>query len=107
VTSTDPQVAAGGLTETQAIEQGIQCRTVQVRLEDVAAAIAGEGVTGTAQLVVDESRQVIVGATFTGPDADTLHGATAAIVGEVPAEQLRHVPHPVRGVAGADPGPSR
>ena len=89
---TDPQVAAVGLTEAQARDQGISARVVTTHLEDVAAAaVAGENVTGTAQLVVDESRQVVVGATFTGPDIDgVLHAATVAIVGEVSMERLYH-----------------
>jgi dihydrolipoamide dehydrogenase len=92
VTFTDPQVASVGLTEAQARDQGIDTRVVRVGLEETAAAaIAGEGVTGAAQLVIDGSRQVVVGATFTGPDIDgLLHSATVAIVGEVPMDRLRH-----------------
>jgi dihydrolipoamide dehydrogenase len=92
VTFTDPQVASVGLSEAQARDQGIDIRVVRVGLEETAAAaIAGEGVTGIAQLVIDESRQVVVGATFTGPDIEgILHSATVAIVGEVPMDQLRH-----------------
>ena len=92
VTFTDPQVASVGLTETQARERGVDTRVVRVGLEETAAAaVAGEDVTGTAQLVIDEARQVIVGATFTGPDIDSLlHSATVAIVGEVPMDRLRH-----------------
>ena len=92
VVFTDPQVASVGLTEAQARDRGIQARAVRVRLEDVAAAaINGEGVTGTAQLVVDEARQVIVGATFTGPDiGEALHAATIAVIGSVPMNRLRH-----------------
>ena len=92
VVFTDPQVASVGLTEAQARDEGIQARIVRVRLEDVAAAaINGAGVTGTAQLVVDETRQVIVGATFTGPDiGEMLHAATIAVIGAVPMDRLRH-----------------
>jgi dihydrolipoamide dehydrogenase len=92
VTFTDPQVAAVGLTEAQARDQDTPTALVTIHLEDVpAAAVAGEDVTGTAQLVVDEARQVIVGATFTGPDIDgILHAATIAIVGEVSMERLYH-----------------
>ncbi len=92
VTFTDPQVASVGLSEAQANDQGIDTRVVRVGLEETAAAaIAGEGVTGTAQLVIDKSRQVVVGATFTGPDIDgILHSATVAVVGEVPMDRLRH-----------------
>ena len=61
-------------------------------MEDVAGAtVTGEGITGTVQLVVDESRGVLVGATFVGQQlGDMLHGATIAIVGEVPLRRLRH-----------------
>ena len=51
----------------------------------------GKGVAGTARIVVDEARGVIVGATFTGAEvAEMLHAATIAIVGEVPMERLWH-----------------
>lgn len=92
VTFTDPQVAAVGLTEVRARDIGIPVGIVTIRLEDVpAAAIAGENVTGTAQLVIDTARQLVVGATFTGPDVDgILHSATVAIVGEVPMDRLLH-----------------
>jgi dihydrolipoamide dehydrogenase len=92
VTFTDPQVASVGLTEAQARDQGLDVRAVRIPLQSTAAsAIAGEGVTGTAQLVIDGSRQVVVGATFTGPDIDgILHSATVAIVGEVPMDRLGH-----------------
>jgi dihydrolipoamide dehydrogenase len=92
VTFTDPQVASVGLTDAQARGQGLEVRAVRIGLQSTAAgAIAGEGVVGTAQLVIDGSRQVIVGATFTGPDIDgILHSATIAIVGEVPIDRLQH-----------------
>ena len=42
----------------------------------------GKGITGTSQLVVDEPRRVIVGATFTGPGVgEMLHAATIAVAG--------------------------
>ncbi|MBA2764606.1 MAG: pyridine nucleotide-disulfide oxidoreductase, partial [Thermoleophilaceae bacterium] len=51
----------------------------------------GRGDNGLARLVVDESRGVLVGATFTGPDvAEFVHAATIAIVGEVPLARLWH-----------------
>jgi dihydrolipoamide dehydrogenase len=92
VTFTDPQVASVGLTEAQAREQGIPVRTVAIGLEDVAAApIHGERISGTAQLVVAEDREVIVGATVTGQDVgELLHAATIAIVAEVPMDKLQH-----------------
>jgi pyruvate/2-oxoglutarate dehydrogenase complex dihydrolipoamide dehydrogenase (E3) component len=51
----------------------------------------GNGIAGTSQFVIDESRRVIVGATFTGPDVqELLHSATVAIVGEVTLDTLWH-----------------
>jgi len=41
--------------------------------------------------VIDEDRDVIVGATFAGTDiAELLQSATIAVVGEVPMERLWH-----------------
>jgi len=92
VTFTDPQVAAVGLTEVQARERYSRIRTVSYGTGDVAGAYtSGTGISGTSMLVVDEDRQVIVGATFTGPGvAEMLHAATVAIAGEVPLKRLWH-----------------
>src|SRR3954453_2586112 len=92
VTFTDPQVCAVGLTEAQARDRGIDIRTVSYGTGDVPGAYTqGEGITGTSFLVVDTAREVIVGATFTGPSvAELLHSATVAIVGEVPMSRLWH-----------------
>jgi dihydrolipoamide dehydrogenase len=92
VTFTDPQVAAVGLTEEQARERGIDVRAVTYGTGDVAGAYTrGNGIKGTSKLVVDASRGVVVGATFTGPDVqELLHSATIAIVAEVPLAQLWH-----------------
>jgi pyruvate/2-oxoglutarate dehydrogenase complex dihydrolipoamide dehydrogenase (E3) component len=92
VTFTDPQVAAVGLTEEQAHEQGLDVRTVTYGTGDVPGAYTrGNGIKGTSKLVVDGRRNVVVGATFTGPDVqELLHSATIAIVGEVPLDVLWH-----------------
>ncbi len=92
VTFTDPQVAAVGRTEQQARDAGIDIRTVGYDLGSTAAgALAGKGVHGTAQLVLDRARRVVIGATFVGPGAgELLHAATIAIVGEVPIDTLWH-----------------
>jgi pyruvate/2-oxoglutarate dehydrogenase complex dihydrolipoamide dehydrogenase (E3) component len=92
VTFTDPQVAAVGLTEKQAREQGLDVRTVTYGTGDVPGAYTrGNGIKGTSMLVVDEPRGVVVGATFTGPEVqELLHSATIAIVAEVPLDRLWH-----------------
>jgi dihydrolipoamide dehydrogenase len=92
VTFTDPQVCAVGLTEAGARAEGLRVRAVVCPVASVAAAATlGEGVAGTAKLVVDEDRGVLVGATFTGPGLqELLHSATVAIAGEVPITRLWH-----------------
>ena len=92
VTFTDPQIAAVGLTEEQARERLVDVRVVSTGTGDVPGAYTrGNGIKGTSQLVVDASRGVVVGATFTGPDVqELLHSATVAIVAEAPLETLWH-----------------
>ena len=51
----------------------------------------GNGIAGTSQLIVDETRGVVVGASFTGPGVqELLHSATIAVVGQVPMSVLEH-----------------
>jgi len=92
VTFTDPQVAAVGLTEGQGRDQRLNVRVVTYDTGGVAGAYTrGNGIHGTSQIVVDEDRRVIVGATFTGPDVqEIVHAATIAIVGEVGLDTLWH-----------------
>jgi pyruvate/2-oxoglutarate dehydrogenase complex dihydrolipoamide dehydrogenase (E3) component len=89
---TEPQVAAVGYTLAGAREAGLSVRAVDVGVEDNAGgSFIGKGAPGTARLVVDEDRGVIVGATFTGVDvAEALHAATIAVIAEVPLERLWH-----------------
>ncbi|CAO5153600.1 Pyruvate/2-oxoglutarate dehydrogenase complex, dihydrolipoamide dehydrogenase component [Frankia sp. AiPs1] len=92
VTFTDPQVSAVGLTERAAREAGLSVRAVSVDTGGVAgASVRGVEAVGTSKIVVDETRRVLVGATFTGADTQELvHAATVAIIGEVPVERLWH-----------------
>jgi pyruvate/2-oxoglutarate dehydrogenase complex dihydrolipoamide dehydrogenase (E3) component len=92
VVFTHPQVASVGLTEDKARKAGVPVKTVQYEVGDVAgASVMGEDFKGTAKLVVDEKRRVIVGATFTGPGVgEMLHAATIAVAGEVPLDTLWH-----------------
>ncbi|MGH9277586.1 MAG: dihydrolipoyl dehydrogenase family protein [Acidimicrobiales bacterium] len=93
---TDPQVAAVGLTEHDAGEAGIEARVVACPTESVAGAtVRGEDISGTCQLIVDRHREVLIGATFTGPGVgELIHAATVAIVSETPMERLRHAVPP-------------
>jgi dihydrolipoamide dehydrogenase len=87
---TDPQVAAVGLTLQAALDRGVDARAYDVPSSGTAgAAFHGTGTPGTARIVVDERRGVIVGATFTGTEvADWLQAATIAIVSKTPVERL-------------------
>ncbi|PRB72561.1 NAD(P)/FAD-dependent oxidoreductase [Arthrobacter sp. MYb213] len=88
----DPQVAAVGMTEAEARAKELNVRCVEYELGAVAgASLHADGYQGQAKLVVDQSRQVIIGATFVGHDvAELLHAATIAIVGEVAMDRLWH-----------------
>ena len=92
VTFTDPQVCAVGLTEAQAREQGLDVTVVTTPTGDVPGAYTlGNGIRGTSQLVIDNARRLVVGATFTGPGLqELLHAATVAVVSEAPVERLWH-----------------
>jgi len=120
---TDPHVAAVGYTLDAAQQDGLNVRAVDVPTQGNAGAsfYGRDDARGTTRLVVDEDRNVIVGATFTGPEvAEFLQAATIAVVGEVPLDRLFHaVPSfPTRsevwlylleklGLAGPCGGPQR
>jgi dihydrolipoamide dehydrogenase len=100
VVFTEPQVASVGLTLDAARQAGLNVSCADADLSVTAgSSFLGSGVPSRARIVVDEDRRVLVGATFTGAAVDgLLHGATIAIVGEVPVERLWHAvpPFPTR-----------
>jgi pyruvate/2-oxoglutarate dehydrogenase complex dihydrolipoamide dehydrogenase (E3) component len=89
---TEPQVAAVGHTLASARDAGLNVRAVDVPTEGSAGgSFVGHEAPGTCRLVVDEDRNTIAGATFTGVDvAESLHAATIAVVGEVPLDRIWH-----------------
>jgi dihydrolipoamide dehydrogenase len=92
VVFTDPQVAAVGHTLESANAAGIDACALDHETSGVAGgSFYGRLAPGWSRLVVDEEREMLVGATFTGADvAEFLHAATIAIVGEVPLARLWH-----------------
>lgn len=92
VTFSDPEVASVGLTAAAAEKAGHRIRVVDYELGHVAgASLHADGYQGRARMIVDESRRVLLGVTFVGPDvAELLHAATIAVVGEVPIDRLWH-----------------
>ena len=107
VVFTEPQVASVGLTLARALSRA--CRrapSTPTPERRPGASFIGKGAPSGARIVVDEVREVIVGATLVGPDiAESLQAATFAIVGEIPLRRLVHAmppfPDPQRGVAQA------
>jgi pyruvate/2-oxoglutarate dehydrogenase complex dihydrolipoamide dehydrogenase (E3) component len=89
---TDPEVAAVGLTEAQALEQELAVVTATI---DLPTSIARpytfqQTPTGTFGVVVDSTRQVLVGAWAVAPLAgEWIHTAVLAIRAEVPVQVLK------------------
>ncbi|MGH2892426.1 MAG: dihydrolipoyl dehydrogenase family protein [Solirubrobacteraceae bacterium] len=92
VVFTEPQIAAVGQTLREALDAGIPARAVDADLgRTPGASFIGKGAPSACRIVVDEQREVMIGATFTGPEvAESLHAATIAIVGEVRLTRLVH-----------------
>ena len=93
VVFTDPQLASGRPHRARRhASRGSTCGSLTYGTGDVSGAkVHGQGITGTSQLVVDEARRVVVGATFTGPGVgEMLHAATIAVAAEVPLDVLWH-----------------
>ncbi|MGO4807329.1 NAD(P)/FAD-dependent oxidoreductase [Arthrobacter sp. 2MCAF15] len=91
VVFTDPELANVGRTLAQAEKDGLRASTVELPIQVAGSSLHAEHYEGWAQLVIDEDRKVLLGATFAGPDvAELLHAATIAVVGEVPLDRLWH-----------------
>ncbi|MFK4762922.1 dihydrolipoyl dehydrogenase family protein [Microbacterium sp. ZW T5_45] len=92
VTFSFPEVASVGLTEKQATDAGHSVKVIDYDLGWVAgASLYEDGFSGQARLVIDTERDVVLGATFVGPEvAELVQTATVAIVGEVPISRLWH-----------------
>ena len=92
VTFTDPQVCAVGHTAAEARAAGLHITEVSTPTGEVPGAYTqGNGIRGTCQLVIDDDRRTVAGATFTGPGLqELLHSATVAICGGVTVDRLWH-----------------
>jgi len=100
VVFTNPQVATVGQTFSAALAADIDAIAVDLPTAGTAgASFHGRDGAGTTRFVVDRRRELLIGATFVGPEvADFLQAATIAIVGEVPLTRLAHAiaPFPTR-----------
>ena len=91
VVFTDPELANVGRSVQQAEKDGFKVSSVELPIQVAGSSLHSEHYEGWAQLVIDEDRKVLLGATFAGPDvAELLHAATIAVVGEVPLDRLWH-----------------
>jgi pyruvate/2-oxoglutarate dehydrogenase complex dihydrolipoamide dehydrogenase (E3) component len=81
VVFTDLEVAAVGLTEAHARAAGMRVRAVDYEIGQIAgAALFEDGYAGRARMVIDETRNVVVGTTLVGPSVgELLHAATIAV----------------------------
>ncbi|MCW2839640.1 MAG: pyridine nucleotide-disulfide oxidoreductase [Aeromicrobium sp.] len=92
VTFTDPEIGGVGLTEHQAREQGLR---VRIGSTDLAASsrgfVHGPGNEGLLKLVIDEDRDVIVGANSAGPyGGETLSALAFAVRAEIAISTLKN-----------------
>ncbi len=91
VVFSDPEIAACGLTEETAREEGVDVAATTL---DVTRAIARpwtyeENPRGTLSLIADRERRVLVGAWAVAPLAgEWIHQASQAIRAEIPIEKL-------------------
>jgi len=91
VVFTIPQVASVARTAADAEKAGLPHRVVQIPLKVAGSSLFADDYDGTAIMIVDTEREVLVGVTFVGPAvAELLQAATIAVVGEVPISRLWH-----------------
>ncbi|MCP3910147.1 MAG: NAD(P)/FAD-dependent oxidoreductase [Actinomycetia bacterium] len=91
VTFTDPEVGGVGLTEAEAIDQGLGVTAVVQKVPHTARGwLHTTGNEGVIKLVVDTERDVLVGATSVGPHGGEVLGLLSlAVHAAVPVNTLR------------------
>ncbi|NDZ95373.1 NAD(P)/FAD-dependent oxidoreductase [Streptomyces sp. SID6673] len=91
VVFTRPEMASVGRTEAQAREDGVDVVIAEADIAVAGSYLVSPDYAGHAKLVIDRSRDVLIGATFVGADtAELVHSATVAVVGEVRIDRLWH-----------------
>ncbi|MFZ4809850.1 MAG: mycothione reductase [Ilumatobacteraceae bacterium] len=69
---TNPQIASVGITEREALEQGLDVMVATQRYSDVAYGWALEDTESFCKLIADRSRRVLIGAHIIGPQSSSL-----------------------------------
>ncbi len=95
VTFTSPQVAAVGLTPSEARANGLDVDVSRLGLEHVPRALVEHRATGWIQVVAEKDSGRIVGVQAVGPNAAELLGeATLAVRLELTIDQVTDTLHP-------------
>jgi pyruvate/2-oxoglutarate dehydrogenase complex dihydrolipoamide dehydrogenase (E3) component len=91
---TEPQVAAVGLSETEAVKIGRPVRVAKYPFDDHGKSIAMGETHGFVKLLSDPATGEIVGASVVGPHAsDLIHEVVVAMACRLTCAQLAAVPH--------------
>lgn len=90
VTFTDPEVGAVGLTEAQAVKAGYKVTVAVKQLPFTFRQWLHASDNGVLKLVVDQERDVLIGATAVGPHGGEMIGLlTLAVRQQLPLDDLR------------------
>ncbi len=91
VVFTSPEVAWVGITEKRARYEEFDVEIAEVDISVAGSSLSRDHFDGHAKLVIDRSKDTLLGATFVGPGVgELLHAATVAVVGGVRLETLWH-----------------
>jgi mercuric reductase len=95
VTFTAPQVASAGVTEAQAVSQGIEVRTSLLPLDAVPRALVNRDTHGLVKLVAEAASGKLLGASIMAEGAgDVIQAAVLAIRHGISVEEIAATFHP-------------
>lgn len=95
VTFTDPQMASVGVTEAEALAQGLGVKVARLSLEHVPRALAARDTRGLIKLVAEERTGRILGAQIVAPEAgEMIMEPTLAVRFRLTVEDLVQTLHP-------------
>jgi dihydrolipoamide dehydrogenase len=87
---TDPQLGRVGITETEAIEQGLDYLVAKIPMKNVARAIETAEIRGFMKAVVDKKTKLILGATIVGEQGgEIMTVLQMAMMGKITYEEVR------------------
>ena len=91
---TEPQIAAVGLSEAEAKDQGIDYATASYPFNDHGKSMVHGSKHGFVKLMVDKKSNRIIGGSVIGPEAvELIHEIVVAMSFGATAKQLLHIPH--------------